>query len=780
MDAQARECKSSDLKRLSAQVEVAGLQLRAGDGIASSIFNFTGHPSLGSDARLNLLKSRGLGAKNSRVYGRAKKRFINGGADVVLSHFVSLCLSMLNRQGAHKLRLGNPPAAGGEFPAEFSAALAAACTDFLDGEDAVAESAMADSFVATLSPRAGLYDHGGAFCKAVPLEFDRVDLPTAPPTPIANVLRLCADDSEDARRMLDWIKDPPLNSDFIAKKKRVWAKPASFERIVGAGADVGLFLPVLPSEVARDSKSDLILSGAFGVDKKGGRLRLIVDLGCNGYVCAPPTGSELNLPYPSMYVQIHIGDGSEVRVNSDDDSNCFYVHRLFEEIGARSEIMRWLSMFCINKLVPLSLFAGAPGSDAHRLSHLPPDTLVYPSICCLPMGWEWSVDIVQYLQRCVARFAGLDPAREVRSDAALPDLRLGAAYAFYVDNFDEFQLYPAGSDGVQGVPSDNQVRLRKAKDELNIPINFDKASCGELRSPLLGYEFDGGGGTVGASGARRRVLFRIGMRLLCDGGTVRGPPRGHLRAFIGKNLHCMMVKRPIMSIYSDVFSVLPQWDERKRTWRPPSRRWGEESYVEILCSIGLLPLMQADLRTPFHSSLIATDASLEYGAVCQAAVDDETLLQLLRCVDYRGANVCLSRLTHHATPVVQVPNKSGKGSQLSFDPRGFDFKFSYNFKFSYPEHITLLETRVVLSFLKSFCGFRKKLFFLPDNQASGGALAKGRSASARLNGVLRRVAYFLLIKFLIAFQLWTGTSYQPADPYTRLADQASVAKLVGG
>ena len=91
-----------------------------------------------------------------------------------------------------------------------------------------------------------------------------------------------------------------------------------------------------------------------------------------------------------------------------------------------------------------------------------------------------------------------------------------------------------------------------------------------------------------------------------------------------------------------------------------------------------------------------------------------------------------------------------------------------NFEFQHREHITLLETRVVLSFLKSFPGFRRKIFFLPDNQSSGGALAKGRSSSARLNGVLRRVAYYVFVKQLMIFQLWTGTEFQPADIYTRL------------
>ena len=64
----------------------------------------------------------------------------------------------------------------------------------------------------------------------------------------------------------------------------------------------------------------------------------------------------------------------------------------------------------------------------------------------------------------------------------------------------------------------------------------------------------------------------------------------------------------------------------------------------------------------------------------------------------------------------------------------------------------------------------RKVFFLPDNQPSGLALAKGRSGSRRLNGVLRHVCFFRITKGIQAFQAWTGTTLQPADQHTHLVD----------
>ena len=80
----------------------------------------------------------------------------------------------------------------------------------------------------------------------------------------------------------------------------------------------------------------------------------------------------------------------------------------------------------------------------------------------------------------------------------------------------------------------------------------------------------------------------------------------------------------------------------------------------------------------------------------------------------------------------------------------------------------MLETRVVLSVLRHISLKNKRLFFLPDNQPSGAALAKGRSSSPRLNVILRKIAMIVLLKNLYMYQAWTGTTLQPADRFTRI------------
>ena len=106
----------------------------------------------------------------------------------------------------------------------------------------------------------------------------------------------------------------------------------------------------------------------------------------------------------------------------------------------------------------------------------------------------------------------------------------------------------------------------------------------------------------------------------------------------------------------------------------------------------------------------------------------------------------------------------------SFDPRGLNnFKVLYSYKFKHREHITLLESRVTLTALRSMrkSAAGKRVFFLLDNSPSLGAIAKGRSSSPRLNAILRKIAAVSLSGDITILCVWVSTSLQPADGATR-------------
>ena len=699
-----------------------------------------------------------------------------------LAAFSLSTLDLLHRKQAHNLRLDNPSSgderllSDGPFPTH--AALLA--DDFLAGEDPSGEQALADAYISSIRA-GGLYDGDGGLCAAEPLDVLQVDLPTTRCVPIRSVLMREATPACDD--VLSWLATPPEKHQTDARRKRVWAKPGSWEAIVRAGAGVGLFVPVLPSEVACDASGVPKLGGAFGIAKKTGKQRLIIDLGCNGSFDPPPC-NDLALPYGSMYVLLHLENGESAVFNGDDDRNCFYAHGLTDALATSRDIA-WSRYFCIRQLVPLSLFWELGGRSPQMLPDLAGDTLVFASICALPMGWEYSVAIVQFVQRHIASLAGIDPSRELRSDRPFPFMSPSSSpvYGIYVDNFDEIDIVKSDSIPPPTI-STNQQKLQQVKDELGIPMNMDKRVAGALKTDLLGFEMDGQRGLVATPTVRRRVLFRIAFMLMMYVGR-SGPDRARLRGYVGKWMHSVQVRRPLLSVFSDIFGVMPQFSSKLSKWLPPSKRWCEGAFLELVVSAGVLPFMYSDLRTPFHSELVATDASLVFGAVCTAPISNCVSRALLACVDFRGGNINLNFLPPQFQTSVAL-KKNPNNFQLSFDPSDFHFKFQFNFAFRFTEHITLLECRVVLAFLRSFslpqnavlreggegrpAGWLagRKVFFLPDNQPSGLALAKGRSGSRRLNGVLRHVCFFLITKAIQAYQAWTGTTLQPADQYTRI------------
>ena len=66
-----------------------------------------------------------------------------------------------------------------------------------------------------------------------------------------------------------------------APKKRVWATDGEWTKLISRAAKTGIVLHILEADVLRDSRGTKVLSGAFGVAKKNGKMRFIADVGSN-------------------------------------------------------------------------------------------------------------------------------------------------------------------------------------------------------------------------------------------------------------------------------------------------------------------------------------------------------------------------------------------------------------------------------------------------------------------------------------------------------------------
>ena len=219
------------------------------------------------------------------------------------------------------------------------------------------------------------------------------------------------------------------------------------------------------------------------------------------------------------------------------------------------------------------------------------------------MGWEFSVAVLQQVQRTLAEVAQLPKSREIRSDAILPDMRTGLpAWAYYVDNFDEIRVCSAHDPHTAHEPTAFQLNTRAVKAKLGIPQNFDKTVEQSTKTETLGFVVDGVDGRVGVHVRKRRVLFRLGLELVSlalQPGAKCGPPRGALSGFLGKGLHAAMVQRPSMAVFAEVFSTLPRVLPHGVVL-PPRSRFSFSCALELLTFSFLLPLLECNLRRPFH------------------------------------------------------------------------------------------------------------------------------------------------------------------------------------
>ena len=112
------------------------------------------------------------------------------------------------------------------------------------------------------------------------------------------------------------------------------------------------------------------------------------------------------------------------------------------------------------------------------------------AIAVLPLGFILSVGIVQFVERPVARLAGLEDACEVRPDRPLPDYRLKSIYQIYIDNFDTFQVVSKERAALlRGTVGDAQGKLRGVKGTLGIPLTESKAIVGESDFVVFGAAF---------------------------------------------------------------------------------------------------------------------------------------------------------------------------------------------------------------------------------------------------------------------------------------------------
>ena len=110
---------------------------------------------------------------------------------------------------------------------------------------------------------------------------------------------------------------------------------------------------------------------------------------------------------------------------------------------------------------------------------------------------------------------------------------------------------------------------------------------------------------------------------------------------VGSWISLMLLRRPSMAIFNEVFGVVP--NDSLDPERPRMRRLDRRAACELQLVAALAPVIASNLAVPFTDRLFATDASLAKGAVVEAYAEKEIVEAVWRSSERRAPNVPMMR-----------------------------------------------------------------------------------------------------------------------------------------
>ena len=139
--------------------------------------------------------------------------------------------------------------------------------------------------------------------------------------------------------------------------------------------------------------------------------------------------------------------------------------------------------------------------------------------------------------------------------------------------------------------------------------------------------------------------------------------------------------------------------------------------------------------------------------------ETEHLARLLRCGHYRGTDVRLT-LEH-----------AGERAMFPYPAYRWLWRDMMSFRWRQEAHINVLEAQALLAHvrrpLREWSSKKKRFFIVVDSQFFFYAMGKGRSASTRLNRLLRRLNAMVVAGDLYLFPVWTLSAWNFADRPSR-------------
>jgi hypothetical protein len=213
-------------------------------------------------------------------------------------------------------------------------------------------------------------------------------------------------------------------------------------------------------------------------------------------------------------------------------------------------------------------------------------------------------------------------------------------------------------------------------------------------------------------------------------------------------------------LYKNVYNFARRSDEWTKTDVPLN------VVVEMLCGVVLAPYWALDMAVPHLPFIGATDASTEFGfGACIAPMGLEQIRSVARLDAKIGDHVQLAcgGVDQDAQSRLGRPHDLG----LAFS----DFSVILCLKVQDDEHINIREGRAFLAYLRWVLRtphrHGRRVVVLIDSKVWIGAAAKGRSASWKLNRLLRQVAALVMAAGLRLHLVFVPSKHNPSDAASR-------------
>ena len=508
--------------------------------------------------------------------------------------------------------------------------------------------------------------------------------------------------------------------------------------------------------------------GAFTVSKKDkivdgvahARQRLVLDCRQTNLQFREPPLTELGSL--SALAQLSLDPTEDLFVATADIRDCFYAADLPPGLS---------SFFCLRS--DLTAEEASLVSNG-TWSRLEPGRRISPCITVLPMGFNWSFYLIQCLhEQATIRSLGVSRSSLVLDGQPPPSLSSGSCIAMpYCDN-------------VHSISTNKEVcqqgcdKICEELRQLGFELHEETPALTEVTT--LGGVIDGRAGEVRASSTRMwRLIIAFQYMAHARVSTLL------VQKLLGHAMTICVLNRSGMSIFRRLYDFIEAGGA--------PRYLKADERDECLNFAGLIPMLFADLRRSWSSTLTASDASPEgFGTVEQTVEPGEA----------KKLGMWNERWRFRRLPAEDwAPRKRALGRSILSDPStviGSDEFMQetdmYVDNDAFPEvphhvlhpslwktkgmgrwrdtkeHITLKEGRACVLALRRLSRAKRHrdknhVFFL-DNLALVFAIHKGRAHSYDMLRITQQLASLSLVSRIGIRARWIPSELNPADAPSR-------------